>query len=71
VTIRQERSTNLVESISESIASVEQGALNEETFKRVIAIERKRTERSKSPFVLMLLEVTNHQNSEKTKRSLE
>jgi len=71
VTIRQERSTNLVESISESVASAEQGALNEETFKRVIAIERKRTERSKSPFVLMLLEVTNHQNSEKTKRSLE
>jgi lipopolysaccharide/colanic/teichoic acid biosynthesis glycosyltransferase len=71
VTIRQERSTNLVESISDAIASVEQGALNEETFRRVIAIERKRTERSKSPFVLMLLEVTNHQNSEKTKRSLE
>ena len=71
MTIRQERSTNLVESISESIASAEQGALNEETFRRVIAIERKRTERSKSPFVLMLLEVTNHQNSEKTKRSLE
>jgi lipopolysaccharide/colanic/teichoic acid biosynthesis glycosyltransferase len=71
VTIRQERSTNLVESISESVASAEQGALNEETFKRVIAIERKRTERSKSPFVLMLLEVTNHQNSEKAKRSLE
>jgi lipopolysaccharide/colanic/teichoic acid biosynthesis glycosyltransferase len=71
VTIRQERSTNLVESISDAIASVDQGALNEETFKRVIAIERKRTERSKSPFVLMLLEVTNQQNSEKTKRSLE
>ena len=71
MTIRQERSTNLVESISETVASAEQGALNEETFRRVIAIERKRTERSKSPFVLMLLEVTNHQNSEKTKRSLE
>ena len=71
MTIRQERSTNLVESISESVASAEQGALNEETFKRVIAIERKRTERSKSPFVLMLLEVTNHQNAEKTKRALE
>jgi len=69
--MRQERSMNLVESISDAIASVDQGALNEETFKRVIAIERKRTERSKSPFVLMLLEVTNNLNSEKTKRSLE
>ncbi|MGA8671707.1 MAG: sugar transferase [Terracidiphilus sp.] len=71
MTIRQERSTNLVESISETIASIEQGALNEETFRRVIAIERKRTERSKAPFVLMLLELANHQNPEKTKRSLE
>ncbi len=71
MTIRQERSTNLVESISEAIASIEQGALNEETFRRVIAIERKRTERSKAPFVLMLLELANHQNPEKTKRSLE
>lgn len=32
------------------------GILNEETFNRMIAIERKRTERSKQPFVLMLLE---------------
>jgi lipopolysaccharide/colanic/teichoic acid biosynthesis glycosyltransferase len=71
VTIRQERSTNLVESVSETIASIEQGALNEETFRRVIAIERKRTERSKAPFVLMLLELANHQDPEKTKRSLE
>ena len=71
MTIRQERSTNLVESVSETIASIEQGALNEETFRRVIAIERKRTERSKAPFVLMLLELANHQDPEKTKRSLE
>jgi hypothetical protein len=37
---------NLVESLSESVAPGEQGALNEETFKRVIAIERKRSDRS-------------------------
>jgi lipopolysaccharide/colanic/teichoic acid biosynthesis glycosyltransferase len=30
--------------------------LNEDTFNRMIAIERKRTERSKQPFLLMLLE---------------
>jgi lipopolysaccharide/colanic/teichoic acid biosynthesis glycosyltransferase len=45
--------------------------LDEKTFRRVIAVERKRTERSNSPFVLMLLEVTNHQNIEKSRRSLE
>lgn len=46
-------------------------ALDEKTFHRVIAVERKRTERSKSPFVLMLLEVANPQNVEKTRRSLD
>ena len=70
MTERQQRSTNLIEPISDAVASAEQGALNEETFRRLIAIERKRTERSKSPFVLMLLEVVNHQNSEKSTRSL-
>jgi lipopolysaccharide/colanic/teichoic acid biosynthesis glycosyltransferase len=71
VTIRQNRAANLVDPILEAATQPERGVLDEETFKRVIAIERKRTERSKSPFVLMLLEVTNHQNSEKTKRALE
>jgi exopolysaccharide biosynthesis polyprenyl glycosylphosphotransferase len=71
VTMHQERVAKLADSVFDSIPAVERGALNEETFKRVIAIERKRTERSKSPFVLMLLEVANHQNLEKTKRALE
>jgi lipopolysaccharide/colanic/teichoic acid biosynthesis glycosyltransferase len=71
VTMRQERVSNSVDSIFDSTSTVERGALNEESFKRVIAIERKRTERSKAPFVLMLLEVTNHQNLEKTKRALD
>jgi lipopolysaccharide/colanic/teichoic acid biosynthesis glycosyltransferase len=71
VTIRQEKTVNQTESIFDSLATLERGALNEESFKRVIAIERKRTERSKSPFVLMLLEVTNHQHQEKTKRALD
>ncbi|MFZ0743820.1 MAG: sugar transferase [Terracidiphilus sp.] len=46
-------------------------ALEEESFKRIIAIERKRTERSKAPFVLMLLEATNHQSSEKDRSALD
>ena len=36
------------------------GILNEESFNRMIAIERKRTERSRQPFVLMLLEGGSH-----------
>jgi lipopolysaccharide/colanic/teichoic acid biosynthesis glycosyltransferase len=71
VTIRRERSANLIDSILDSPSSLERAPLSEDSFKRLIAIERKRTERSKSPFVLMLLEVTNHQQREKTNRALE
>lgn len=39
------------------------GVLNEEAFNRMIALERKRTERSKQPFVLMLLEGRGHHSS--------
>lgn len=38
--------------------------LNEEAFKRVIAVERKRTERTKRPFLLMLMEGCDHQSSD-------
>ena len=63
--LRQQSPLNLTESLSEALSATGRIPLNEDAFKRVIAIERKRTERSKSPFVLMLLEVTNHQNEER------
>src|SRR5271167_4767349 len=44
--------------------------LNEELFKRMIAVERKRTERSGEPFLLMLLEAGNQQSLEKSERAL-
>jgi lipopolysaccharide/colanic/teichoic acid biosynthesis glycosyltransferase len=66
-----DRSEKLVDPLIELASACDRAALDEKTFRRVIAIERKRTERSKSPFVLMLLEVTNHQNSEKSRKSLE
>jgi lipopolysaccharide/colanic/teichoic acid biosynthesis glycosyltransferase len=71
VILRQESPVNLNESLAEALAAAGRIPLNEDAFKRVIAIERKRTERSKSPFVLMLLEVTNPQNEEKTRKALE
>jgi lipopolysaccharide/colanic/teichoic acid biosynthesis glycosyltransferase len=37
--------------------------LNEESFNRMIAIERKRTERTKQPFLLMLLETGSHKGA--------
>lgn len=54
---RQGRPINFADPLSEP--AIERKALDEESFRRVIAIERKRTERSKAPFVLMLIEVAN------------
>jgi lipopolysaccharide/colanic/teichoic acid biosynthesis glycosyltransferase len=71
VTIRQDRATNSIDALSESPSPAERSPLNEDSFKRLISIERKRTERSQSPFVLMLLEVTNHQNLDRTRRALD
>lgn len=45
--------------------------LDGESFRRRIAIERKRTERRKDPFLLMLLEADSHLSSTKTRKSLE
>jgi lipopolysaccharide/colanic/teichoic acid biosynthesis glycosyltransferase len=54
---RQGRPVKIMDPFSE--AAFERTPLDEESFRRVIAVERKRTERSKAPFVLMLVEVSN------------
>ena len=66
-TVRQGRQRHLID-LSEP--TVDRKALDEETFRRVIAIERKRTERSKAPFVLMLLEI-DEQHASKATRALD
>ena len=63
--------SSLADPIAGPVQPSERFALDEDTFRKMIAIERKRTERSKAPFVLMLLEVANHQNSERTKKALD
>jgi len=68
---RPEKSTNLADPLSDPVPSIDRRALDEESFKKLIAIERKRTERSKAPFVLMLLETANHRNSEKDRSALD
>lgn len=45
--------------------------LTEGIFMRMIAVERKRTERSGDPFLLMLLDAGNHQSFSKNDRALE
>jgi lipopolysaccharide/colanic/teichoic acid biosynthesis glycosyltransferase len=64
---RQNRQIIAIDPLSEP--ALERGDLDEESFRRVIAVERKRTERSKAPFVLMLLEVAS-QNSERAAQAL-
>ena len=43
--------------LSELSSSAERDVLNSEAFRRMIALERKRSERSRKPFVLLLLEM--------------
>ncbi len=56
--------------LSRSTEAEEREVLNEESFQRMIAVERKRTERSGEPFLLMLLEPGSLQVSEKNGKPL-
>jgi hypothetical protein len=56
---RQTKASSTPDSLLESAPAINRIALDETTFRRMIAIERKRTERSKAPFVLMLLEAVS------------
>jgi lipopolysaccharide/colanic/teichoic acid biosynthesis glycosyltransferase len=55
----------------EAIATAERDVLKEDSFRRMIAIERKRTERSREPFLLMLLEDGNYQGGGTSSRTLD
>jgi hypothetical protein len=48
----------------EAESAVDRAVLNEQMFRRMLAIERKRTERSKEPFLLMLLDAGSPTGSE-------
>ena len=52
-------------------AAAEREMLNERSFKNMIAIERKRTERSREPFLMMLLEAGIPEGSEVNAKALE
>ena len=49
----------------------ERGILNEEAFHRMISLERKRTERSRKPFLLMLLDMGDGLRSDKNGKALD
>jgi exopolysaccharide biosynthesis polyprenyl glycosylphosphotransferase len=55
----------------DAVTAGKRDILNEDTFNRMIAIERKRTERSKQPFLLMLLGVGGQHAPAKNSGSLD
>lgn len=63
---------SLLRPIAVKLAPVAQRTvLNEENFRRTISLERKRSERSRKPFVLMLLDMGDRAASEKNGKVLE
>ncbi|MGO9438210.1 MAG: sugar transferase [Terracidiphilus sp.] len=68
---RQNDNSTPADPLLEGIAAVERTPLDEEIFRRMIAIERKRTERSKAPFLLMLLEVVSNDGAKQNHKTLD
>jgi lipopolysaccharide/colanic/teichoic acid biosynthesis glycosyltransferase len=66
----QTKEPNSADPLLEITPTVERTPLDEETFRGMIAIERKRTERSKAPFLLMLLEAVNDESANKNRTTL-
>jgi lipopolysaccharide/colanic/teichoic acid biosynthesis glycosyltransferase len=62
--LRVKDPSNLDGTPIESLSAGESEVLSEGAFKRMIALERKRTERSKEPFLLMLLEAGGDESAE-------
>jgi len=56
--------------ISEASSLGDRGILDAEDFRRMIALERKRSERSRKPFMLLLLDMGDHLPSERNGRIL-
>jgi lipopolysaccharide/colanic/teichoic acid biosynthesis glycosyltransferase len=69
--LRMDKASKSVDPLLVWLSTGAREVLNEGTFRRMIAVERKRTERSREPFLLMLLEVGNRQGSEKNGKALD
>jgi lipopolysaccharide/colanic/teichoic acid biosynthesis glycosyltransferase len=63
--------SNVAATLLESVSVGEREVVNEATFRRMISTERKRTERSRKPFLLMLLDTGNHLDSQKSGQALD
>jgi exopolysaccharide biosynthesis polyprenyl glycosylphosphotransferase len=72
VNVRRSGGIASLDFLSADVVPVEErGVLSEEAFHRMISLERKRTERSRKPFLLMLLDMGNGLRSEKDEKALD
>jgi len=72
VNVRRSGGIASLDALSAEVQPVEErGILNEEAFHRMISLERKRTERSRKPFLLMLLNIGNSLRSDKNGKALD
>ena len=69
--LRVEDAVRPTDSLFDFLSAEKRVVLNEESFKRMIAIERKRTERSREPFLLMLVEAQDSQRAADRARPLD
>ena len=61
-----------LDTLSAEVVSIEErGILNEGAFHKMISLERKRTERSRKPFLLMLLDMGSGLRSDKNEKALD
>ena len=69
--VRRSGSIANLDTLSAEVLPVEErGILNEGAFHRMISLERKRTERSRKPFLLMLLKMGHNLQSDKNGKAL-
>jgi lipopolysaccharide/colanic/teichoic acid biosynthesis glycosyltransferase len=72
VNVRRSGGIENLDTLSAEVVPVEErGILNEGAFHRMISLERKRTERSRKPFLLMLLDMGNGLRSDKNEKALD
>jgi lipopolysaccharide/colanic/teichoic acid biosynthesis glycosyltransferase len=67
---RQTIVRNPGDSLFEPLTGQDRSLLDEAMFRRMLAVERKRTERTKAPFLLMLIEADGSEGPDKSARTL-
>ncbi|UWZ86925.1 sugar transferase [Occallatibacter riparius] len=69
--VRVEDSPRRTNPVLEALAGDQRETLGENSFRRMIAVERKRSERSKEPFLLLLVELGDEQEPKDNRKVLE